>query len=274
MPQHRMPSGRWTGRKPDRHDIRDGDYAYRAGTHLKLMGPAPSKVDVCAGLAMPPIFDQGQEGSCTANAGIRFRIWLALRFPQYSPSPVELSRAAQYYWERALPWNDDIEEDSGASSRDIYVVLSKIGACPEADDPYSYSTLTTNPGDKAIQDASAWRIGSFHRIPSCDDLKALLMQGFAATIGFTVYPSLDEVGADGIWNPDPSKERSCGGHETFIRGYDDSVNGGSYRSDNSWTGDWGDRGSFWIPYKFLENYSASQWDCWTAAPKYDQAVKS
>jgi C1A family cysteine protease len=269
-----MPSGRWTGCKPDKQDHRD--LKYSAGTHYRMMGPQPTKIDNLSveGLTMSPIFDQGDEGSCTANAGIRMREWIGRRLQAYSPQPIPLSRQALYYWERALPWNDDTQDDSGASTRDIYIVLSKIGACPEDDDPYSYRTLCTDPGEKAVVDAAPWRIGDYHRVPTLDDLKGLLIHGWCATMGFTVYPSLDDVKEDGIWNPDPSKERAIGGHEVFIRGFDDSVNGGSILIDNSWGESWGRQGSFWMPYSFLMDYSASRFDVWTCGPRYDQPQPS
>lgn len=260
---NRTPAGYFTGLKRDLYDIRDLKHAYRPG--LRMMGPEPDKADATEGLAMPPIFNQGTEGSCTANAGIRWRTWLALKLPQLSPPVIDLSRQAQYYWERALPWNNDVSRDAGASSRDVFTVLRKIGACPEADDPYSYKTLYTDPGKKAIQDAAVWRIGSQHRALSGGDLRVLIASGWAATIGMTVYPSIDEVGPDGIWSPDPAKEVACGGHELFICRYDNSVNGGSFGFDNSWGAEWGQEGKGWVPYSFLEDYTASQWDCWTGA---------
>jgi len=253
---------RYLGRRRDYHDPRD--YIWRAGSHLMLGQVAPTSVDVCAGLAMPPAYEQGDLGSCTANAGARFRRWLGLKFPQYSPPDCELSRLFLYYQERKL--DNDTADDSGSGSREIFQVLKSIGVCPETDDPYSvvsFADPSLNDSAKDIQDAAAWKIGAYHRLVTPGDLKACLLSGYAFTLGFTVYSSFEDIGGDGIWSPDPASEEILGGHEVFGRGFDDSVNGGSFLIDNSWGPTWGLNGSFWMPYAFLENYAASQFDSWT-----------
>jgi len=262
---HTTPSGRFLGRKRDLFDPRD--LFWTPGSRL-LSQKLPSAVDVCAGLIMPPIFDQGNEGSCTANAGIRFFRWLALKHPTLVPGPhATLSRQAQYYWERALPWNDDTNQDAGASTRDIYRVLQVIGTCPEADDPYLPSTIYSNPGPKAVADAYHRRIKDYYRITSVQNLKLMLASGQAGTVGFALSPenaaSLDAVGPSGIWTPNLTDTNANEGHETFLHGYDDSVNGGSFLFDNSWGAAWGAEGKFWMPYDFLEAFNVSQWDSWT-----------
>jgi len=264
---HRTPGGHYTGHKKDPHDPRD--YMWQRGSRWHAEAKAlPPAVDVCAGLAMPTIFDQAQEGSCTANAWIRHFRWLALKHPTLVPDPrAELSRQAQYYWERALPWNNDANQDAGASTRDGARVLQVTGTCPEADDPYLPQTLYTNPGTKALDDAFHRRIGPYFRLVSVEDLKICLasMQAFCLGIMLTDENAslLDNVGSDGIWNPVLSNAPITEGHDIWIRGYDDSVNGGSLFADNSWSASWGKAGSFYIPYSFLNDYTVSQWDAWT-----------
>jgi hypothetical protein len=217
---------------------------------------------------MPPIFNQENEGACVANAEIRFFRWLSLKHPTLVPDPLaNLSRQALYWWGRALPWNNDTNQDAGLGTRDGYRVLNVTGVCPEADDPYVPSTLYTDPGPKALVDAYHRRIGSYFRLVSVQNLKICLASGQAATVGFALSESninsLDRVGGNGIWNPDLADTNAIAGHETFLRGYDDSVNGGSFYFDNSWGEAWGMAGSFWMPYNFLEDYDVSQWDSFT-----------
>ena len=114
-----------------------------------------------------------------------------------------------------------------------------------------------------MADAALWKIGAYHRILTLDDMKACLISGYAFTVGFSVYSSFEDVGSDGIYNPDVNSESIIGGHEVFGRGFNDAVNGGSILFDNSWGPDWGEDGSFWMPYSFIQNWGASQWDCWT-----------
>jgi C1A family cysteine protease len=262
MPLMTPKFGYHLGRKRDHFDPRD--YVWRAGSHLLgLVGPAPSNFDTHPGLAMPTIFDQGAEGSCTANAGTRWFEWLSLRFPQFTIPLVALSRQGLYACERMLSWNNDLDQDAGAGSRDIFYVLRHTGIMPESDDPYGPDTLYAQPSAQGFQDAAQRRIGAYHRVVSVSDLKACLLSGYSATLGFAVYDSFEDIGPDGIWNPDVENEGVVGGHEVYVHGFDDSVNGGSFLIDNSWGMSWGMGGSFWMPYSFLNNYDASQWDCWT-----------
>src|ERR1035438_758056 len=148
------------------------DYIFQRGTHLlTLAAPAPTRIDVCSGLVMPEIFDQGQEGSCSANAWTRFMAFLAVKFPQYTKALIPMSRQAFYYWERELPTNNDVGQDNGANMRDGGIVGTGIGFCPETDDPYGPTTLYTEPSAQAVDDAAARRFGAYHRIVSLDDMK-------------------------------------------------------------------------------------------------------
>jgi hypothetical protein len=253
--------GFFMGAKKDPYDPRD--FIWRAAPHLLAAGPALPALSVCDGLAMPEKFDQANESSCTGNAGARWRAWLGLKFQQYALLPIPFSRQALYWWERNLPWNADADQDNGANSRDIFYVLKNIGICNESFDPYEYSTLFNDPGPQALADAANRKIGAYHRITTVSDLKACLISGFAFTMGFQVYDSFENIGSDGIWSPNVDVEKVVGGHEVFCHGYDDTVNGGSFLFDNSWGTSWGKEGSFYMPYSFLNNYDASQWDAWT-----------
>jgi C1A family cysteine protease len=53
---------------------------------------------------------------------------------------------------------------------------------------------------------------------------------------------------DGIWSPDKTTEQNLGGHEVMAIGFDDSVNGGSFKVRNSWSATWGANGNFWMRY--------------------------
>src|SRR5437016_4933114 len=89
----------------------------------------PSRVDLRPSL--PACFDQGELGSCTANA------WAAaVMFDQKEQGlPIIMpSRLLVYYDERAL--EHTTRSDSGAQIRDGAKVLAKQGVCPESEWPY------------------------------------------------------------------------------------------------------------------------------------------
>ena len=78
-----------------------------------------------------PVEDQGQLGSCTANALVGMLEYLEIvhRFPF-----VDLSRLFVYYNERVI--EHSVHDDSGAMLRDGIKTLAKQGVCPEENWPY------------------------------------------------------------------------------------------------------------------------------------------
>jgi C1A family cysteine protease len=79
---------------------------------------------------MPPVFDQGELGSCTANALCGLRQYYAMKHNDKTA----LSRLYLYWHEREL--EGTVYEDSGAYLRDGMKVLKKLGVCPEKHFPY------------------------------------------------------------------------------------------------------------------------------------------
>ncbi|HTV56328.1 MAG TPA: hypothetical protein VMI06_15605, partial [Terriglobia bacterium] len=175
------------GRKPDKPDARD--WHVPRLEHLGIKAPLPSKADVFAGLNLP-VYDQGDLGSCTANAGVLYRRFLAQRFSQYSPADQDLSRLFLYYQERVL--QGDVDSDGGAEVRDAFRVLANTGVCSEAADPYNvalFDNAAANGSQADVADAVKYRIGAYHRILDMDIARQCLASGYAIELGFVVYES-------------------------------------------------------------------------------------
>jgi len=237
------------GWQPDLPDIRD--YAFSA-VHAPAPGALPNKISLRA--QMPPVFDQGQLGSCTANA-----LCGALGFLHHG---FVGSRLQVYYDERAI--EHTTRHDAGAQIRDGIKVLNKTGAAPDADWPYDISKFAKAPSKKAIKDAGAHRIATYSRL-TWHDYSRCLASGFPFVIGFTVYESFesDEVAKSGIVPMPAAGEKPLGGHAVCVIGYDMSrLDGPVYEVRNSWGPDWGDEGNFWIPFAYLQNGSLAD-DAWT-----------
>src|ERR1700758_5646480 len=103
-----MPQNAHYGWIPDLPDQRDYQYA----APVETIGALPANVDLTS--ACPPVYDQGQLGSCTANA-----IAGAIEFDQIKQnlSPIFVpSRLFIYYNERAM--EGTVSSDSGAQIRD------------------------------------------------------------------------------------------------------------------------------------------------------------
>lgn len=201
----------------------------------------------------PPIFDQGELGSCTANAGVRARMML-------SGEQQMLSRLFQYYQERVI--EGTISEDAGAQMRDIGKAMYNCGICPESDYPYEPSKFAKFPGEIAMKSAEKYKIGSYHSVPDLNGLRQVLaLKQQPVLVGIDIYSSFesDKVSRTGVVPIPRKNEKLLGGHAVAAVGYNDIKK--QVICANSWGAMWGDHGYFYLPYKFFDKGLA--YDFWT-----------
>jgi C1A family cysteine protease len=199
---------------PDLPDHRDFLYAALRPAGVRL----PKSVDLRPN--MSPVENQGQLGSCTANA-----LAGALEFLEVkSGQPlVDLSRLFIYYNERAI--EHTISSDSGAMIRDGIKTLASLGVCPEKEWPYVITTFTKKPSAVCYTDAKKHTISSYHRIASLSEMRACLAEGYPFVFGFSVYESFESptVARTGVVALPKPRERQLGGHAVCAVGYDDKA---------------------------------------------------
>src|SRR6476646_3515572 len=126
-----------------RLDLPDArDHIYSAPL-AKALPPAVDLRPNC-----PPVYDQGQLGSCTANA-----IAAAVEFDRKKQNLTDFapSRLFIYYNERVM--EGTVDYDAGAQIRDGIKSVAKIGAAPETDWPYDIAKFADKPPAKAYTDA-------------------------------------------------------------------------------------------------------------------------
>jgi C1A family cysteine protease len=217
----------------------------------------PAKVDLRK--QCPPVVDQGQIGSCTANA-----IANAHRFDQRKQGVAKdflPSRLFIYYNERVM--EGTVNSDSGAMIRDGIKSIAQIGACPETDWPYVESKFAQRPPAKAYADAELHQAISYQRVTqTLSQTKGCLAAGYPFVFGFTVYESFESqaVAKTGkVPMPDPS-EGVVGGHAVLAVGYRDA--GQQFIVMNSWSTGWGDKGFCYMPYAYLLDADLTA-DLWT-----------
>src|SRR5258705_5504683 len=122
----------WTPDVPDHRD-----YAYAVPlARLTAAAPLPAKVDLRK--KCPPVYNQGNIGSCTANA-----IAAALEFDRRKQKLTDFvpSRLFIYYNERVI--EHTIGTDAGAMIRDGIKSVSRQGACPETE--WTYDDTEADP---------------------------------------------------------------------------------------------------------------------------------
>lgn len=241
----------WYGWVPDRPDFRDKLYSAIAAPPKSL----PKKVDLRAGCSK--VEDQGQLGSCTANALVGNLEFLQVK----AGHPVRnLSRLFIYYNEREM--EGSVNEDAGAAIRDGVKSLVKQGVCSEPRWPYKIAKFAVKPPPACYADAADHQATSYHRITGLLQMRRCLAEGYPFVFGFSVYEGFESttVAKTGRLEMPLSTEKNLGGHAVCAVGYDDAAKRILVR--NSWGTDWGMKGYFTMPYDYISNDNLAD-DFWT-----------
>jgi len=223
------------GWKKQKDDARDYKFV-----HEQTLDSLPKSIDLRP--QMPPVYDQGQLGSCTANSIAA----LVQKDKNISPS-----RLFIYYNERAI--EGTIKQDAGANIRDGIKTINTLGVCSETTIPYDISKFTKKPSKKAYKEALQNKDNSYHAVAQTElDIKAALVAGLPISFGFEVKQSFESsvVASTGIYQP-KANETILGGHAVCIVGYDDDKQ--MFIVRNSWGDTWGLQGYFWMPYTEVLN---------------------
>ena len=237
---------------PDLPDHRDQLYS----APVVALQAMPPKLDLTP--QCPPVYDQGQLGSCTANAiGAAFEFeLLKQKLPDFMPS-----RLFIYYNERAM--EGTVASDSGAQIRNGIKSVSKQGVCPEPGWPYDIAKFKTKPSKACYTEALKHKVTLYQRLsPTLNQLKGCLASGYPFVFGFTVYDSFESpaVAKSGHAPMPTPGEAAIGGHAVMGVGYDDSNQWFIVR--NSWNTTWGMKGYFTLPYAYVTDPHLAD-DFWT-----------
>lgn len=252
-----------TVRGPSRHgaygwvrDLPDArDFLFSAPL-LRFPQGLPTSVDLSS--ECPPVYDQGQLGSCTGNA-----IAGAIQFDQLKQGNKAFtpSRLFIYYNERVI--EHTVAQDSGGQVRDGIKSVAKLGAPPETDWPYDVTKFAQKPPATAYADAKQDLVSSYSRVlQNVTQMQGCLAAGFPFVLGFTAYDSFesDEVAASGVLSMPASGEGVVGGHCVLAVGYDSTAR--TFLIRNSWGTTWGKKGYFTMPFEYLQDSQLSS-DFWT-----------
>ena len=243
---------------PDYPDVRD----YTRKTVALPKASAPLKVDLrkyCS-----PIVNQGELGSCTANAASGIVEYYQKKASgSYSP----VSRLFIYKATRNLMI---MKGDTGAYIRTTMGVLALFGAPPEKYWEYEIKDFDVEPPQFCYSFAQNYQALKYFRLDEqgkteneiLAGIKETLAGGLPAMFGFTVYSSINEAKEGKIPFPKPG-EHVLGGHAVMAAGYDDEMeigeSKGAFIIRNSWGEEWGDNGYGYLPYDYVLNGLALDW---------------
>lgn len=226
-----------------------------------------------------PVEDQGQLGSCTANAAVGvIEYYERKSFGKH----INGSRLFLYKVTRNLM---KLKGDTGAYLRTTMGAMVLFGVPPELYWPYSDDQKKFDREPPAFCYAFAQNYQTIkyfrHDPPGAkaeevfERVKRYLASGHPAMFGFTVYNSIEQAENTGkIPFPSP-KEKIEGGHAVVAVGYDDKMKitnrygkvetTGALLIRNSWGKSWGENGYGWLPYDYVLRGLAE--DFWSVLKK-------
>ncbi len=190
-------------------------------------------------------YDQGQLGSCTANALAFAFVVNAVKqkFVPFMPSRLDI-----YYNERYhMGGSQELTLDEGTNISDAAYVLENIGVIPEKSWPYmddssnlSYYTVPQNAQDDirtlALTPNSMYSVNP----EDLNAIKLVLTNGYPLVAGIIVDTDIfcsEQVACTGIVTKIPNLERgNLAGHAVVIIGY---TTDGYFLIRNSWGVNWG-----------------------------------
>lgn len=268
------PAGRRYGR------FRDNPFHPARTLRVLLADPAVALPATALELAAfkGPTRNQGNEGSCTGNAGgskvdLDYRQFAA-GWPDRTVDAAAFLSSAEFVYLCNLIADGDLGTDAGSSMHQTAITLSQKGACTNADMPYSDSQFSVAPDAAQYADGLLYRMDAYHFLPDLASMKACLSPsaagpGHSFIFGINVYSSFESTWQEPGFMPVPvlASEQLLGGHAQHIIGYDDTVefpsgSKGGLLVQNSWGEKdvWPmgidapghtDGGCYWMSYDFV-----------------------
>lgn len=193
---------------------------------------------------LPAIYDQGTQGSCTAQTGVAaFEYQWKLQHGKF------LKGSRQGLYVCALIKDGQWPVDAGSYISTITWVLTAQGLGTEACYPYS-----NKPGKLPncyLGHAANHKVTESYDIDSTDgeSIRIALSNGYLVMFGGYIYSDILSLQAPFILRA--PQGRPVGGHAMLIIGHDDKQK--LYKVRNSWGPGWGYRGHCFITYKEMHN---------------------
>jgi hypothetical protein len=202
---------------------------------LNVLPKLTYKIDIDLRSQCPRIYDQGNMGSCSANAGCLF-------YSMISHQPdFEGSRMFLYYNSREREGH--VSDDKGAVVFTAVACLRDFGLCSESNWDYSKDRLYTKPGENLYQLAEMHKLKTVKYLER-DRVSLLncLESGKPFLFGFNLGKDFRKrVGRTGTYFKE-SDTSFLGSHCVCCVGYSQEAH--AFLVANSWGDKWGFKGYF------------------------------
>lgn len=203
--------------------------------------------------------DQGQQGSCVAwSSAYGARTILEASTAGFNPDQTAFSPSFMY---------NQIGLDGCQGSYIIRAMenLTKVGAVPLDEFPYTDQDCSRPPSQQNMRDAAQYRMLGFTRLTQGDNvdnislyaIKEHLSKDVPVVIGMMVGGSfMQGMMGQEVWHPDDQdySMMGFGGHAICVIGYDDRKEGGAFQILNSWGTQWGQNGVGWVRYNDFKHF--------------------
>jgi len=248
----------------------------------------PLKAAVDLSSELPPVGNQGHQGSCTAWAtSYYYKTWSEKK----EHTTWDLTNS-MYQYSPSFVYNQiNGGVDKGSYFDDAFNVLQNTGDVDIAEMPYNQNNWTRQPAAAQLQAARPYRIpgdwgyfwfheeediGPYSPPNDISGAKACLDGGKVLVMGIPIYHDFPDA-----WT---NQKKTCydydetssyeGGHAVCICGYDDNINPqgidadhrGGFLMVNSWGSDWNNGGFVYLSYDFVKRYVWEAWAMGDLAP--------
>ncbi|MEY4902938.1 MAG: hypothetical protein RLZZ292_753 [Bacteroidota bacterium] len=225
----------------------------------------------------PPRGDQGQQGSCVGwGSAYAARTILEAASRGQSGQAVAFSPAFLYN-------QISLEGCQGSYISKAMEVMTKQGALPYNEFPYTDESCSRRPDGNQIERAGQYRMRGYNRLTeggnvykaNLDAIKQNLAQGGPVVVGMNVTQSFtSKMFGQKVWHPTQAEymgQGNLGGHCMCLIGYDDKLEGGAFQIMNSWTPKWGENGVAWVKYSDFAKFDVESYGLYPM-PKRDAAA--
>ena len=232
----------------------DDDRDYKINKLIKTAVKLPDKY---INPITPIIFNQGNVGCCVGCSSAQIKHYIESKQTNddkaFSPMYIYANR------------RDDDYHGSGMMPREALKNLRDFGMChyDEFPDFYEYDEAhqkyITNK-EELDKDAYPYRISSFYRLDTTEEIKTAIYTMGYAFISYDVYECMFHPDENGIVKYDPNDKNVLGGHQLTVIGWNET----GFIIVNSWGEDFGigmnennsKGGMFIIPYDYKPS------ECW------------